>query len=108
MVQASVLSSADGARLTALVQESSENDETTFGAGAPDAAVYEGHSASIIDTLENLLDKAQTQLAGARQTETTATHNYHMLKQSLEDEIKFANKDKAEAEKDLASSNGDK
>merc|ERR1712217_906577 len=48
MVQASVMSSADASRLTALVQNA-END-----AGAPDAAVYEGHSGDIIDTLQNL------------------------------------------------------
>merc|ERR1719305_1394747 len=65
--------------------------------GEPDAAVYKGHSADIIYTLED-------QLATARKTETANLHNFQMLKQSLEDEIKFGNADMAEAKKGLAES----
>jgi len=98
MVQASVLSSADGSALTALVQ--TENDET----GAPAAAVYEGHSDGIIGVLEGLTEKAEGQLDKARKTESTAAQNYQMLKQSLTDEIKFANADMDKAKKNLAGS----
>merc|ERR1719401_2347659 len=69
---------------------------------APEAAAYESHSGSIIDTLEGLLDKAKEQLDGARKKETNAQHNFEMLKQSLEDEIKFGNQDLDEAKKQLA------
>jgi DNA repair exonuclease SbcCD ATPase subunit len=100
MVQASMLSSADGSKLTALLQSSSDDDEE----GAPAATVYEGHSGGIIDTLESLKDKAEAQLEELRQKETTATHNYEMLKQSLEDSIKFASKDMADAKTSLAAS----
>merc|ERR1719456_566331 len=95
MVQASVFSSADASRLTALAQTS--DDDT----GAPAAAVYESHSGGILDTLAGLLEKAETQLDEARAKETSAKNNFEMLKQSLSDEIKFANKDMAAAKKAL-------
>jgi len=102
LVQAASLSAQDGAKLTALIQNSQESaDDDT---GAPAAAVYEGHSSDIIDTLENLLEKAEQQLADARAKETAAQNNYEMLKQSLEDDIRFANKDMDETKKALSAS----
>ena len=96
MVKAQVgLSTADGAKLTALVQQSQEDDD----AGAPDPAVYESQSGGVVDTLNSLLEEAQTQLEQARSTETADVQNFEMLKQSLEDEIKFANKEMDEAKK---------
>merc|ERR1719160_171564 len=100
MVQASVLSSADASRLTALVQ----TDDSDASVGSPAAAVYEGHSDGIIGTLEGLTSKAEAQLDKARKTEATAVQNYQMLKQSLTDEIRFANKDMDKAKKNLAAS----
>jgi hypothetical protein len=100
LVQASAFDSADASRLTALVQSAQSSDDDD--AGAPDAAVYESHSGNIIDTLEGLNEKAEGQLADARKKETTALHNFEMLKQSLTDSIRFANDDKAEATKGLA------
>merc|ERR1719336_1176592 len=47
---------------------------------------------------------AQAQLSAARKKESTALHNFQMLKQSLEDEIKFANKEMGEAKAGLAAS----
>merc|ERR1719395_238594 len=100
MVQASVLSSADASRLTALVQ----TDDSDASVGSPAAAAYEGKSGGIIGTLEGLTEKAEGQLDKARKTESTAAQNYQMLKQSLTDEVKFANKDMDKAKKDLAES----
>merc|ERR1719305_2288333 len=100
MVQASVLSSADASRLTALVQ--TEQGDSDSEMGAPAASVYEGHSDGIIGTLEGLTEKAESQLDGARKSENTAIQNYQMLKQSLTDEIKFANKDMDKAKKNFA------
>merc|ERR1719183_3409354 len=97
MVQASVFSSADAKRLTALAQTGEEDEET----GAPAAAVYESHSGGILDTLAGLLEKAEAQLDEARAKETAAKNNFEMLAQSLSDEIKFANKDMAAAKKSL-------
>jgi len=100
MVDASVLSSADASRLTALVQSQSSDEDTD--AGAPDAAAYVSHSGNIIDTLEGLKEKALEQLSDARKKESTARHNFEMLRQSLEDEIKYSNKDMAETKKAVA------
>merc|ERR1719487_2881251 len=102
MVQAAVFSSADASRLTALVQTS--NDDSDSSMGAPAAQVYEGHSDGIIGTLEGLTEKAESQLDKARKAESTAIQNYQMLKQSLTDEIEFANKDMDKAKKGLAES----
>jgi chromosome segregation ATPase len=106
MVQASMLSSADASQLTAFVQsdQDSSNGDSDADVGAPAAAVYEGHSDGIIGTLESLTEKAEAQLEKARKTETTSLHNYEMLKQSLTDEIEFAEKDMASAKKGLAES----
>merc|ERR1719199_1786276 len=102
MVSASVFSSADASRLTALVQTQQTNaDEET---GAPAAAVYEGQSGGIIGVLEGLTEKAESQLDSARKTESKNLQNYQMLKQSLTDEIRFANKDMDKAKKNLAES----
>merc|ERR1719230_1256836 len=74
MVQASMLSSADASRLTALVQtkgqDSEEDDDTD--PGAPAAAVYKGHADGIIGVLEDLLEKAEGNLEAAQKTETTS------------------------------------
>jgi hypothetical protein len=51
--------------------------------------VYEGHSHSIIDTLEGLLEKAQAQLADSRKSQIFELHNFGLLEQSLKDQIQF-------------------
>jgi len=110
MVQASSLSSADASRLTAFVQSQASSDEAADAAeddadlGAPAAAVYESQSGNIVETLQGLLDKAEAQLGDIRKTETTNKQNFEMLQQSIEDEIKFGNKDMGEAKKGLAGS----
>jgi len=100
MVKAQSLSNADGKKLTALVQDSQQDDDS----GAPDPAVYESSSGGVVDTLNSLLEEAQTQLDQARSTETADVQNFEMLRQSLEDEIKFANKEMDEAKKSKAAS----
>merc|ERR1719478_1478821 len=102
MVQASALSSADASRLTAMVQ--TEQSDSDSELGSPAAQVYEGHSDGIIGVLEGLTEKGEAQLDKARKAESTAKQNYEMLKQSLTDEIKFANKDMDKAKKGLAES----
>merc|ERR550534_739175 len=101
LVHASALSAKDGAKLTALIQNTRQADEDGEP-GAPEAATYEGHSSGIIETLENLLEEAEGQLSEARKKETSSKNNYEMLKQSLEDDIANANKDLEEAEGQLS------
>merc|ERR1719487_1539727 len=69
LVQASVISSADSKRLAALVQSTQEDQNSDEEFGAPAAAVYQGHSDGIIGTLEDLLEKAESQLDKARKAE---------------------------------------
>jgi len=108
MVQATALSTADATKLTALVQSNakatsdSDDDDDDDDTGAPAAAAYESKSGSIVSTLEDLLDKAQGQLADARKEETDARHNYELKKQALEDSIGFSQKDMDDAKSGLA------
>merc|ERR550537_926381 len=95
MVDAQGLTAADSKKLTALVQSSNDDDSE----GAPDPAAYENQSGGVVDTMNDLLEKAQAQLESARATETANVQNFEMLKQSLTDEIKFANKEMDEAKK---------
>merc|ERR1719161_477830 len=103
MVKASAISQADSARLTALVQ--TQSDDSDSDTGAPDAEVYESKSGGIVATLNGLLEKAEGQLDSATKAETSAKNKFDLLKQSLEDEIKYANKDMDETKKGLAESN---
>merc|ERR1740121_2150740 len=103
MVEASMMGSADAARLTALAQTSAsefQQDEAAAddaALGAPAAAVYENKSGGIIDTLNGLLDEAHSQLSAARKKETNGQHEFALVKQSLDDSSKNFNKDLAEA-----------
>jgi len=85
------------------VQESAkeESDEENLGAPAPTA--YKSHSEGIVDVLEDLKEKAETELSSLRKAETNAKHNFDMLKQSLEDQKAADTKDLAqEKEKSTA------
>lgn len=102
MVKGFSLSSADGSRLSAFVQQQSDDSDADDEMGAPAAEVYESKSGSIVDTLEGILEKAEAQLDTLRKAETNKQNNFNMLKQSLEDEMKFGNKEKEEATKSLS------
>lgn len=100
LVDAVGLKSDDAAKLTAFVQNSEDEDDDSEG--APDPTVYASHSGSIVETLEGLLEKAKDQLDSARTEETNSLHAFEVMKQSLEDGIKFGEKETAEAKKSLA------
>eukprot|EP00428_Durinskia_dybowskii_P041058 CAMPEP_0170260320 /NCGR_PEP_ID=MMETSP0116_2-20130129/30034_1 /TAXON_ID=400756 /ORGANISM="Durinskia baltica, Strain CSIRO CS-38" /LENGTH=677 /DNA_ID=CAMNT_0010511371 /DNA_START=121 /DNA_END=2154 /DNA_ORIENTATION=- len=102
MVDAAMLSTADAGRLTALVQSSSEDSDDAEDVDAPAAAVYETHSGDIVQTLSDLLDKAEDQLDAARKKEVQDTHAFEMMQQSLKDEIKYGQKELAEAKAGIA------
>merc|ERR1719291_610193 len=107
MVQASLLSSTDASKLTALLQSMQGSADQDEDAGAPDAAVYQGHAdgmgrqqdGGIIQVLKDLSAKADTQLDGLRKAETSSKQNFEVLAQNLKDEIKNGNADMAEAKK---------
>merc|ERR1712228_640071 len=104
LVQASVLSSTDASKVTALVQSSQGTEDADEEPGAPAAAVYASKSGGIISTLEGLMEKAQSQLSEAQKAETTSINNYELLKQAAEDEVKFSTSSMAEKKQDLSAS----
>merc|ERR1719248_475633 len=91
MVSAEAISSSDGKKLTALVQADSDDDDM----GAPTAASYQHGQGvpPILETMNGLLDKANAELEGARQTEKGQSQTFAMLAMSLRDQVKFANKE---------------
>jgi len=110
VADAAAFSVADRQRLTALAQTDDGDEEF----GAPAAAAYKSQSGGIIDVLEDMKEKAESQLAELRKAEEAAKHNYEMLKQSLEAQISADKKDmkaekagKAEAEEAKAEAEGD-
>jgi len=103
LVDASTLTSADAKGIAALVQTQQANDEGDVG--APNPAVYKGQSGGIIDTLGDLLEKAESQLSELRNKETAALHEFEALKQSLEDKMKYETKELEEAKTGIAASN---
>merc|ERR1719393_180548 len=106
MVRASMITTGDASKLTALVQQSQQahDADEEEAPGAPAGAVYESQSGNIVDTLQDMADKAESQLSDLRAKEVKDSHSFEMLKQSLEDEIKFSSADMEEAKKGLAES----
>merc|ERR1719316_6691 len=119
VVNAAMVNSADKAKVQALLQAQSaesEDDLELQPAGAPDPAAYKSKSGGIVDTLEDMLEKAKAELADAQKAEMNSKFDYDMLKQKLEDAMAFGTKElgetkaakaaaeeaKATAENDLA------
>merc|ERR1719412_1912777 len=102
MVTATSLNDADASKLASLLQSSEEDGDEA--PGAPAAAVFKSSSGGVVQTLQDLFDKAEAQLDETRKTETKDIQAYQMLAQSLKDEIKYATKDSNKAKKDLAAS----
>jgi hypothetical protein len=102
VVNSGVASTADKAKLQAFVQASESSEDSMEQ--APEAAAYETHSgtAAIVDLLQDLLEKAESQRADGQKAETEAQFNFDMLKQSLTDELKTDNKEIAASRSKLA------
>ena len=81
-------------------RQSSDDDDGELS--APAAATYKSHSSDIVDVLNDLLDKAQTELDDTRHAESNAAHNFAMLKQSLQDQLTQDNKALEKAKTDKA------
>jgi len=102
MVQASLIASADAGKLTAFVQASQQQEDGDVG--APAGAVYASQSGDILNTLQDLKAKAEEQLDAARNKETADTGSFEGLKQSLEDELSYGQKEMDEAQRGIAES----
>jgi hypothetical protein len=110
VVDAAGLSGDDQKKLQSFLQEQDDDAEP----GAPAAAVYKSQSGGIVGTLEDLKDKADTELSEARKEEANSKHNYEMMRESLDDQVAFDKKTmdeekagKEEAEEEKATAEGD-
>jgi len=95
LVEASALNTLDKTKLQVLL-ETSEDD-------AQEPA-EKGQSKGIIETMEDMLEKSETQMGAGQKAEMEAAHNFDMLKLSLEDGIKAETKELAESKKEKAMS----
>jgi len=100
VADAAAFSVADKQRLMVLAQ----TDQGEEMMGAPAATVYKSQSGGIIDVLEDMKEKAESQLAELRKAEESSQHNYAMLKQSLEAQIAYDEKDMKETKTSKAES----
>merc|ERR1712008_156961 len=114
VISAAGFAGADRTKLVALIQSQQDTGEDNQDTGAPAAAGYKSHSSGIIDVLEDMKEKAESELSDLRKEETNSQHNYDMLKQSLQDQMAADTKDmedekagKAEAEEGKATAEGD-
>merc|ERR1719235_69842 len=110
-----MVNSADKAKVQSLLQTADTEDDLELQlAGAPDPAAYKSKSGGIVDTLEDMLEKAKAELADAQKAEMNSKFDYDMLKQKLEDAMKFGTKEldetkaaKAAAEEAKATAEGE-
>jgi hypothetical protein len=102
VVEAASLSLHDKNKLLSLAQSQNNDDDSDSDVGAPAAEAYKSHSGNIIDVLEDMREKAQGELAKIRAEESAAKHNFEMLKQSLEDQITYDNKEMDESKSNKA------
>lgn len=111
VVEAAGVSTFNKEKLAAFIQSRQDAED---GAGAPSVANYNSQSDGIVTVLENILEKAQDELAEARKVEGNAKHNFNMMKQSLEDQMAADTKDmnsekagKEDAASEKATTEGD-
>jgi len=99
VIEAASLNAHDQKTLVGLVQSNAADADSDDDAelGAPDPDAYKSHSGSILDVLEDMKEKAETQLNELRKAEMNAKHNYEMLKQSLTDQMAADNKEMADS-----------
>jgi len=100
MVSGSLISSADHEDLTAFLQSSQKQ--------APTAAPYESKKGGVVEMLEDLQDKAKAELNSLRTKENESRNSYQLLRQSLEDEIKFAKEEVKKLKATQAEESSDK
>merc|ERR1719506_3325377 len=98
VVEASWVNEHQKAVLQSLLQTKDEDsDEDLEFQPQGKTVAYESSSGGILDTIADMQGRAEESLSGTRKDEMEAAHAYAMVKQSLEDEIKVANKQLSEA-----------
>jgi len=102
IVNAASVTSGDKAKIQALLQAQSADEDEDLElqpAGAPDPAAYKSQSGGIVSTLEDMLEKAKGELAAAQKAEMNSKFDFDMLKQKLEDSMKFGTSEMDETKK---------
>jgi hypothetical protein len=92
ILSADAVKQMDTAKLQALLQDGQDADDDFLSRSAPAAKAYESHSGSIVDTLEDMADKAKAMRNEGQKAEMTSKHNFEMLAQSLNDALKVDGK----------------
>jgi chromosome segregation ATPase len=108
MAEAASLSSLEKQRLIALAQEHESQVDSLEELGAPAAAVYEKRSGGVMELLEDLKEKATTELSELRKAEAAAQHEFDLLRQSLKSEANADAKELAEEKKIKAGASEEK
>jgi len=99
IVEAAGFGTFESDRLTSMLQNGADGDLEAEAeeTGAPAAQAYQSKSGSLLTMLEDLLQRAHTELDEARQGELSSLNAYNLLKQGLEMKISFLNKQLGEA-----------
>jgi len=88
VVDASWVNAADRRQIQGLMQTSSDEDDgDDLRLSAPKAEAYDSATGGIVETLEEMKEKAESALTEARNTETRQQHSFDMMAQSLTDAI---------------------
>jgi len=113
LLDSNVVNSLNKAKVQALLQSNTEEDDLQPG-GAPAPDAYKSHSGGILQTLEDMMEKAAAQRADGQKAEMLSSHNFELLAQKLNDEVadqekqlKATKKAKAEAEEAKSVAEGD-
>merc|ERR1719353_285292 len=98
IIDANWVNKKDKAAVQSLLQSTStDGDEDLSLQPQASSSSYESHGGGILDTISDMKDKAEATLSDARKAEMEANHEYEMLKQNLEMQIKTMKKRMSEA-----------
>jgi len=98
IVEASWVNEHDRKVVQSLLQtQTSDGDEDLSFQPQATTTSYTSQSGGIVDTLEDMREKAEESLSSTRKDEMEAAHAFALLKQSLEDEISVSKKQLSQA-----------
>jgi chromosome segregation ATPase len=96
IIEASWVNEHDRKAVQSLLQTSDGDEDLSFQPQATTSS-YSSQSGGIVDTLEDMREKAEESLSSTRKDEMEAAHAFALLKQSLEDEISVSKKQLSQA-----------
>jgi len=96
IIEASWVNEHDRKVVQSLLQTQDSDEDLSFQPQAT-TSEYTSQSGGIVDTLEDMREKAEESLSSTRKDEMEAAHAFALLKQSLEDEISVSKKQLSQA-----------